>query len=570
MVFLLARGDETTRIPDRLYTQETSVISDKNFRIKRYLSTGCITALWLLAACGSDDGGSAIDRAVDFIGGESALNGLQGFSFETSGTRFVAGEGVNFDDPAQKVSSFTATVSHDLVADAMRIDYQRTIDFLGGAPFTYSEIYNGNLGFVAGLDSALNPDSMNLAMLSSRWASGRKQHELLNPHLLLREVLAGRATATDAGEMVAEDVTFQRVDISDAVSPIQLVIAEDGTLTRATTLVNDFLHRDTTLEVIYDDWQGDGVKFPNKVSIKLGEHTIHVEDRSRLDITPSFAADAFDIPAEANAMFDQTLADWGEATHQFFQVFTALGIPIDIRQNTATSLEVETGSGVWHIIGGSHHSLAIEQDAGIVVVEGPHSAERADAVIAEIEKQIPGKPITHVIATHHHEDHTAGLRSFVAKGATVVVHAAAEQFYGPIFSAPSTIVPDSLAMNPMTPDIMTVAADGELILQDSTNTVEIYPLANPHAADMLLVYVPQIGINGGGYVFESDLYNPSADPDNDGFSLAPAFARALLDGIDGGVTGGAALDVSFVVGGHGDFAPRQDLVDYVAANPVTQ
>lgn len=541
---------------------------NKKFRITHYLNAGCIiTALLLTVACGNDDDGSAIDKAVDFIGGESALSDLQGYSFETTGTRSAAGESLNFDDPAQQVSTFATTVSHDLADDGLRIDYQRKIDFLGGAQFTYSEIYNKDLGFISGLDNALDPDSMNIAMLSSRWASGRKQHELLNPHILLREVLAGTSTASDAGEMVDGDVTFQRVDITDAVSPIQLLIAEDGTLTRATTLVNDFLHRDTTLEVIYEDWQGDKVKFPNKVTIQLGGHTIHVENRSDLQLDPSFAADAFTIPAEANAMFDQTLADWGEKTHQFFQVFTSLGIPLDFRQNAAMVKEVEAGSGVWHVIGGSHHSLAIEQESGVVVVEGPHSAERADAVIAEIKKQIPGKPITHVIATHHHEDHTAGLRSFVAEGATIVVHKAAEGFYGPVFSAPSTLVPDSLAMNPMTPDLATVAADSELILDDAINKVEIYPLVNPHAADMLLVYVPKVGIDGGGYAFESDLYNPDDELENDGFSLAPSFAKALLDSIDN-TKGG--LDVSVVIGGHGDFAPKQDLVDYVAANPVTE
>ena len=35
---------------------------------------------------------------------------------------------------------------------------------------------------------------------------------------------------------------------------------------------------------------------------------------------------------------------------------------------------------------------------------------------------MPGKPVTQAVVTHHHFDHTAGLRAAVAEGLAVVTH----------------------------------------------------------------------------------------------------------------------------------------------------
>jgi len=42
-----------------------------------------------------------------------------------------------------------------------------------------------------------------------------------------------------------------------------------------------------------------------------------------------------------------------------------------------------------------------------VIIEGPQSEERANAIIAEAKKIIPNKPIKYVVNTHNHFDHPA-------------------------------------------------------------------------------------------------------------------------------------------------------------------
>ena len=158
-----------------------------NFGKGSYL-IGAICASMMVVGCG-DDGEqpltpAAIDNAVDFVGGADALKDMTGFKIEASGTRFALGEGLSFDAGPLEVSTFTSTLTYDLTNDDMRIDWMRTIGFLGGAPLNYSEVYDGGakVGMVIGNDNLLFPNAENeTPMLSSRWASGRKQQELLNP-----------------------------------------------------------------------------------------------------------------------------------------------------------------------------------------------------------------------------------------------------------------------------------------------------------------------------------------------------------------------------------------------------
>ena len=69
------------------------------------------------------------------------------------------------------------------------------------------------------------------------------------------------------------------------------------------------------------------------------------------------------------------------------------------------------------------------------MAEAPMHELRSEVVIDWIERTFPGKPITYVIATHHHTDHSAGLRAYVARGAAAVVHEDAKVLLGDLEEA---------------------------------------------------------------------------------------------------------------------------------------
>src|SRR5438094_820905 len=85
-----------------------------------------------------------------------------------------------------------------------------------------------------------------------------------------------------------------------------------------------------------------------------------------------------------------------------------------------------TACGSW---GADLNSLAMEFRDFMAVVDGPLSEERSLAVIAEVQKLAPNKPIRYVVNTHHHFDHSGGLRTYVAEGATIITHQSNRAFY---------------------------------------------------------------------------------------------------------------------------------------------
>jgi glyoxylase-like metal-dependent hydrolase (beta-lactamase superfamily II) len=491
---------------------------------------------------------STYQKLLAGMGGESALQALQSLRVTAQGRRYQPGESYDPHGAAPLTGHFDVTVSHEVASGSWRLDYQRTIDFAGGAPLDYAEIIQGDVGSVDGNDSIIGFPTGD--MLSSRWAATVKQQELLHPQLLILQLLADPQSATEAGVGLHDGVVHEILAIDHPVAPVELwVRPSTGHVSKLVTLENDHLHRDSQLEVHYGGWQlaGEGPSFAREVFLLLGGQILHEEQRSDIEVNPSLGDDSFALPDGAMPAHDAELASWGETSAQFHNQFSALGIPIDFVQSYVEPVELQ--AGVHHLIGGTHHSLAVEQDGGVVIVEPPLYPERSEAVLAWVQSAI-GKPVTHVVVTHHHEDHAGGLRDYVAAGATVVVAENARAFIAEVAAAPSTLAPDALSQGPVAPVFHSVPLLGSVVIADATNPVEIHHLPNGHASDMVVAYLPN-----GGYLFESDLYNPG----NGGSSFAKIFVQQLHDGI-------APLGVATLVGGHGGVAPLSELQAWLMNN----
>ena len=93
--------------------------------------------------------------------------------------------------------------------------------------------------------------------------------------------------------------------------------------------------------------------------------------------------------------------------------------------------------GVILLAGGSHNGVAVEFKNFVTVIEGPLSNQRTNAVVAEVHKLFPSKPIRYLVNTHNHFDHLGGVRGFVAEGATVITDDRNRNFYQRIVLAPN-------------------------------------------------------------------------------------------------------------------------------------
>lgn len=188
----------------------------------------------------------------------------------------------------------------------------------------------------------------------------------------------------------------------------------------------------------------------------------------------------------------------------------ALPVPEALRQ-AAFPTKVETqklADGVYLLGGASHNSVAIEFKNYIAVVEAPLDEARSLAVIDEIVKLIPNKPIRFLVNTHQHFDHIGGLRTYMHIGATIITHWKNMPFYvrDVLNYAPRTLAPDLMALAPPTEvaeGYQYEAVRENYILSDGTrqlNITYVQPLG--HAEGMLMAYLPKERI-----IIEADLYD---------------------------------------------------------------
>jgi glyoxylase-like metal-dependent hydrolase (beta-lactamase superfamily II) len=209
------------------------------------------------------------------------------------------------------------------------------------------------------------------------------------------------------------------------------------------------------------------------------------------------------------------------------------------------------GDGLWLIAGGSHNSVAVEFKDYAAVIEAPLNEERSLAVIAEVNRLIPNKPIQFVVNTHHHWDHLGGIRTYVHEGATVITHEANRPYYQEVLRArPWVLQPDRYSMYPpeeWSEGYIFETAREKYVLADSTRTLEIHNVQGlAHAANMLMVYFPKEKI-----VVQADLYNPAATAPN-------ASNRTFYQNLQR-----LKLDVTTIVGIHGVPAPMTQFVQFI-------
>lgn len=203
--------------------------------------------------------------------------------------------------------------------------------------------------------------------------------------------------------------------------------------------------------------------------------------------------------------------------------------------------------GVWYLAGQSHHTVAIETARSIVLVEAPQSDARALAVIEKARTLVPGKPVDLVINTHHHFDHSGGVRAAISQGLTVMTHEGNRDFYErTVFARRHSVVPDALSRTPKPLRILSVR--DRFVRRDSLRTIELYRIdGSQHSGSMLMAYLPAEKL-----LIEADLYSPPAPTAT---TVGPfPFAANLLDNIQR-----RGLEVERIVPIHGRVVPFADL-----------
>lgn len=237
-----------------------------------------------------------------------------------------------------------------------------------------------------------------------------------------------------------------------------------------------------------------------------------------------------------------------------------LPVPDAVRQATfpVRVQPQRLADGVYLMGGASHNSVAVEFKDYIAVVEAPLNEQRNLAVIEEITKLIPNKPIRFLVNTHQHFDHIGGLRTYMHIGATIITHVKNYDFYvhDVLNYAARTLEPDMMSLWPPTEvaeGYQYEAIRENYTLTDGRRTMQItyvQPLA--HAEGMLMAYLPQEKI-----AIEGDLFDPPAQGES--LPAAPSAAnKSFYNHVKR-----LGLDVTTIVPIHGRTAPWSEFAQWI-------
>jgi glyoxylase-like metal-dependent hydrolase (beta-lactamase superfamily II) len=434
-----------------------------------------VTAVFVFAGCTSTPPERAIvNDAASALGGADRVQAVNTLTIQGGGENLNFGQNQSPEaqQPILKVSEFKRTI--DFAGNRSRLDQVRTATVGNTAPARQIQGLDGDVAF--------NVNAAGVATRASAQVAKDRRAELYHhPVGAVRAALAQGAVIANPRKEGNDNV----VDITTADgSKLTLYVDSQTKLPSKVTTMTDNIggpFGDVVVETSFANYADtNGLKLPTRLTTKNDKFTVADIQVSANTIN----LDSVNLAAPADAKSAQAPAAAAPAM---------------------VTVE-EVGKGLWYLTGQSHHSVLVEFADHLVLVETPQHEERSAAVVAKAKQLRPNKPIKYVINTHHHFDHSGGIRTAIAEGATIITHEGNKAFIEALASRPHTMTPDALSKSPK--QAIVEAVTDKRVLQDSTRTVEIYHMAgNAHSNTMLMVYFPAERL-----IVEADVYNPPALP----------------------------------------------------------
>ena len=411
-----------------------------------------------------------VNDAAQALGGGDRIAAVKTLIVEGDGTQYNLGQDVT---PGASGQTFAVT------------GYKRAVDVAGGRVRT-ELTRRPNFTFfqgpapqkqVAGFDGAVafNVAPNGTATRASDVVANDRRVELL--HHPLTAVRAARDPMAKLANPRTEGAE-SLVDVTTA-SGQAFTLAIDTTTklpTRVVTRADNTNLGDVAISTAFAGYQdASGLQLPTQLTTKTDDFTTQEIKVS----TQAVDGDTGDLSAPAAAASAPAITGVAPPT-------------------VAASV---LAPGIWYLAGGSHHSVLVEFADHLMLIETPQNDTRALAVIAKARELVPGKPLTQLVNSHHHFDHSGGVRAAISEGLTVITHQGNTAFVEEIAKRPHTIVPDALAKNPKPATVEGVA--DERVITDGMMTVNLYPVTGAHSQTMLMAYFPRQRI-----LVEADVYNP--------------------------------------------------------------
>lgn len=463
-------------------------------------------AALLLAACATtpQDARPVLLRAEQAMGGGQ----LRTLRYAGSGTGATFGQAYNPGQawPRLNYPSYSREIDYDNGAMREEFARNRAEPAGGGAVPLMGMGDQRSVGMVRG-ESAWN--MAGTAATPAPLAVTDRMHDLwITPHGVLKAALRNQATVRSEGPMSVVSFTER------SRFRVLAWINAGGLVERVESVLPNPVLGDTrvvTRYLAYRDF--GGVLFPTRIEQEQGGFPV-----LELDVTQ----------VQPNAP-------------------VAIAVPASVPSFAERVVVEKAADGVWFLAGGSHNSVLIEMKDHLILVESPLYDGRARAVIEATKTLVPGKPLRYVINSHHHFDHSGGLRTAVAEGATLVTSEQARGWFEQVLANPNNIRLDGMAASGRKAVVTGVAR--ERVFSDGERTVQVHMIEDSvHARGFMMVWLPRERL-----LVEADAFTPG--PPN---APPPAQVNANHVNLANNIQR-LGLDVDRILPLHGRMVPASEL-----------
>jgi glyoxylase-like metal-dependent hydrolase (beta-lactamase superfamily II) len=421
-----------------------------------------------------DRGGvDLVTRAADAMGGRDRLLVIKTLTIEGYGQLAYQNGGGNITsspDAPQKWVDLNAVVREfDLARGAARVRQRQTYDFVFAAEpqmrgVVTTQVVDGDTAYNVGPGGVPTP-------APAATARARRMEMLAHPVLIVRAGLDPASSVSNRrllGDLETVDITTARGD------SLKLAVDRRTKLPAWVSWVGpDTNLGDVTYRASFTGYQPvGGVLMPTGLNTTIDfrgivQQKLYV-DRQAVDLQLA----PFPEPPSA-----------GTAP-----------VPRPIEASLVAK-------GVW-FLQGAGNSVLFEFNDHLTLFEAYASEANAQAVFEKARSIVPGKPLTEVIVSHHHFDHSGGLRAAVAEGLTIITQRGNESLFRELAERPAMVFRDALGRSRR--EIRLRLVDDSLRLRDGAMEIDIYRVvANSHMADALMVHVPRERLLVQGDLFDA-------------------------------------------------------------------
>jgi len=509
-------------------------------------STALLMAIGQMQPASAQSPGDLVKQAVEAQGGADALRALKTTVYKVDAKHWEPGQSHSVNGESRFLGDSTVTISVDFTSPIrIRYDWDRDMKYPAVERVKYSEIRYPTYGAVIDEKGEAKP------MSSIRAAANLREGARGSPVLLLRAMDSPQNVSAIADQKLGNQ-TLPAVTYTEG--PNKFIILFDRTTklpAAIRTRDEDNIWGDANYDLILSDWKTvGGVKIAHGRSFKLNDMEVQRLTYKEVTANAPLAPTTFAVPDAVKAAAKPPAT--ANVPYQWVlrRIFLARFTDSDaVYFSPGGSFKlVELAPNVQMVQGGGANNLIVNMKDGIAVLDAPTDEGQSRFVIDAAKAKYPGKPIKYLVLTHHHMDHTGGMRAFVAEGATVIVPVPDKPYFEQVAKAPHTLEPDAQqkAMKPVTVQ----EVKDTLSLKDDTVEINLYNTPNPHVDGYLLAHVVKDNI-----LWVTDLISPRGQIGRNPATVAVGDALRKLN-----------ISGATIAGGHGTTAKQADIAAALAAN----